>query len=215
MRHYEFITAKGRKPMQNSVVGLFDDFADAQATLQELTTAGIPHDNISVIAPAPAEEHRSTTADSAAAEETADTALSGAATGAAVGAGLGLLASLFLPGLGPLVAVGWIATALGGAAVGAAAGGLIGALAGAGVPDELAGYYTEGVRRGGSLVVTRGITDEQAEIARNVIQRHDPVDIEERAAEWSTRGWSGYDPESQPFTPEEQELEPSQCRRAA
>ena len=203
--------------MQNTVVGLFDDFTDAQETLQEMTTAGIPRDNISVIAPAPAEEYRSTTADSPA-EETVDSALSGAATGAAVGAGVGLLAgltSLFLPGLGPLVAVGWIATTLGGAAVGAAAGGLIGALAGAGVPDELAGYYVEGVRRGGTLVVTRGLTDEQAEIARNVIQRHDPVDVEERATDWRARGWSGYDPESGPLTPEERQRELGQYRRAA
>ena len=109
------------------------------------------------------------------------------------------LTSLFLPGLGPIVAAGWIATTIGMTVVGAAAGGVLGALTTAGIPEEQAGYFVEGVRRGGTLVVVRAPTDEVIDIARSVMQRHDPVNIDERVADWRTRGWSGFDPNAEPL----------------
>ena len=80
----------------------------------------------------------------------------GAGKGACIGAGLGgaagLLAGLGLlaiPGLGPVVAAGWLAAMAVGLAAGAATGGLVGALTEAGVSKEEAPLYAEGVRRGG------------------------------------------------------------------
>ena len=67
-------------------------------------------------------------------------------------AGLGLLA---IPGLGPVVAAGWLAATAVGAAAGAATGGVVGALTEAGVSREDADSYAEGVRRGGTLVSAR------------------------------------------------------------
>jgi hypothetical protein len=64
-------------------------------------------------------------------------------------AGLGLLA---IPGLGPVVAAGWLASTALGAVAGGAAGGLIGALTAAGVSQEDAHVSAEGIRRGGTLV---------------------------------------------------------------
>lgn len=52
--------------------------------------------------------------------------------GAGLLAGLGILA---IPGLGPVLAAGWLASTLVGAGAGAATGGLVGALAGAGIDD--------------------------------------------------------------------------------
>src|SRR5205085_5078419 len=100
----------------------------------------------------------------------------GAGTGAGIGAGIGgaagLLAGLGLlaiPGVGPVVAAGWlVATAAGaatGAVVGGAAGGLVGSLTGAGVPENDAHFYAEGVRRGGTLVTAR-VDDARASAAR-------------------------------------------------
>ena len=60
-----------------------------------------------------------------------------------------------IPGIGPLVAAGWLATTLAGAGAGAVAGGLVGALTGAGVSREEAEVYEEGVRRGHTLVSVR------------------------------------------------------------
>ena len=56
---------------------------------------------------------------------------------------------LAIPGLGPVVAAGWLASTLVGAGIGAAAGGLTGSLTDVGVSHEDAYAYAEGVRRGG------------------------------------------------------------------
>ena len=89
-------------------------------------------------------------------------AVEGLGVGGAVGGGVGAtLAAIFVagaaivvPGLG-LVVAGPIAAALAGAGAGAAAGGLIGALVGAGIPEERAKIYDEGIRKGGVLIGTR------------------------------------------------------------
>ena len=59
-------------------------------------------------------------------------------------AGIGALA---IPGVGPIIAGGALASTLAGAGIGAAAGGLLGALVGLGIPEEEARYYETGLRR--------------------------------------------------------------------
>ncbi|HMA36072.1 MAG TPA: general stress protein, partial [Chloroflexia bacterium] len=133
-----------------TVVGLFDNSASAQAAIEQLRTAGIPSDQISL-----AMRDR-TTAAAVAEEQGVGT---GVATGAVGGGILGGLAGLLvgigalaIPGIGPLIAAGPLAATLLGAGIGAATGGLIGALVGAGVPEEDAVLYQQGVERGGVLV---------------------------------------------------------------
>ena len=82
-----------------------------------------------------------------------------------------------------------IATALAGAGIGAAAGGLIGGLTEAGVPEHHAEYYAEGVRRGGVLVTVR-TTDALAERAADILDIAGATDVDERAAEWRSSGWT-------------------------
>jgi len=176
-----------------TIVGLFDNFSDAQSVVSELERIGIDRNNISLVA----NKDRagvSTTGDSGGGSDAGDVA-GGAVTGAAVGGVAGLvagLAMLAIPGVGPVLAMGPIGTALAGAGVGAAAGGLIGALTTAGVPEEEAGYYVEGVRRGGTLV-TVSARDEQADQAMDIMNRYNPVDIEERSQQWRSSGWTGSD----------------------
>jgi hypothetical protein len=107
--------------------------------------------------------------------------------------GLGLLA---IPGVGPVVAAGWlVATAAGaatGAVVGGAAGGLVGSLTGAGVPERDAQFYAEGVRRGGTLVTAR-VDDARASAAREILQRFKWVDPAVRGAAYREGGWTSFD----------------------
>jgi len=79
------------------------------------------------------------------------------------------------------------------------AGGLIGALVDAGVPQEQAEFYAEGVRRGGALL-TVDADDQQAETARQIMDRHHPVNINQRADYWRQSGWKGYDQKAKPYT---------------
>ncbi|HKH82857.1 MAG TPA: YsnF/AvaK domain-containing protein, partial [Gemmatimonadales bacterium] len=68
---------------------------------------------------------------------------------------IGLLAgvgALAIPGIGPIIAGGALASTLAGAGIGAAAGGLLGALMGMGIPEEDARHFDEGFKAGGTLV---------------------------------------------------------------
>jgi hypothetical protein len=132
----------------------------------------------------------------------------GAAAGAGVGAALGGLGGalmglglLVIPGVGPALAAGALASALVGAGIGGAAGGIAGALANSGIPEEDANMYAEGVRRGGHLVV---VTAEDAKIsnAQDILYRHNPVSMKERADSWRKEGWDRFDPNAQPYDPD-------------
>lgn len=76
-----------------------------------------------------------------------------------------------IPGVGPVVAAGWLVAALTGAAVGGATGGLIGALSQqAGISDEEANLYAEGLRRGGALVSAK-VDDGEAGRVQAIMDR--------------------------------------------
>jgi stress response protein YsnF len=104
---------------------------------------------------------------------------------------------LAIPGIGPIVAAGPLVAALTGAGVGAATGGIVGALIGLGIPEEHAHRYAEGVRRGGALV-TVTTHDKEAARVESILDRHDPVDIEEQHKAWKQSGWSRFDEKAQP-----------------
>ncbi|MEP7190838.1 MAG: general stress protein, partial [Roseiflexaceae bacterium] len=149
--------------MAKTVVGLFDTAAEAQSVVQELVNSGFQHNDISLVANDAKGEYANYHPSDTAGSSTAEGAGAGAVGGGVLGGVLGLLVgvgALAIPGIGPVLAAGPLAAALGaagastlvGAGIGAAAGGIIGALVGAGIPEEDAGFYAEGVRRGGTLV---------------------------------------------------------------
>jgi hypothetical protein len=105
---------------------------------------------------------------------------------------------LAIPGVGPVVAAGWLVALAVGAVSGAAAGGLLGGLIGAGIGNDHAEIYTEGVRRGGTLVTIR-VADDLATIAEAILDRH-AVDPVARREQYGAEGWSAYDPNGPLFT---------------
>src|SRR6185503_10222365 len=146
--------------IMKTIVALYDDFATAQRATQELVAKGIDRGNISLVANDVAGEYSQSVNDSDAAPVTltADATAVGAGTGAVIGGIGGLLVglgALAIPGIGPIIAAGPLVSALVGAGVGAVTGGLVGALTSLGVPEAEAGYYAEGVRRGGALVTAQ------------------------------------------------------------
>ena len=188
--------------MTQTITGLYDDYASARAAVSALEAAGIPHSDISIVAHNGDGQHANTAA------ATNDAGV-GAEVGTAVGglggllAGLGMLA---IPGVGPVVAAGWlVATAVGagaGAAIGGAAGGLMGSLTHAGVNEADAHVYAEGVRRGGTLVTAR-VPDDQAASAQSILQANKAVDPTARGEAYRSAGWSRFDDKAQPYTVDE------------
>jgi hypothetical protein len=193
-------------PLMKNVVGLFDSIRDAEAVVRDLRDAGVAEADISFAGRNPddatmqsneyiAEGH----------SEAAEGAGFGATGGAVVGGLTGLLVGLgvlAIPGVGPVLAGGTLAAALGsaavGAGIGAAAGGLLGALVGAGIPEEDAHVYAEGIRRGGALVMAR-VDDSMVDTALDIMERHNAVDIDERGRTYRETGWTGYDPNAEPY----------------
>ena len=190
-----------------TVTGLFDDYTDAQAAVRELETMGVPHGDISIVASNAKGDHDHVGA--ARASEAGEDAGKGAGIGATVGgiggllAGLGLLA---IPGLGPVVAAGWLASTLVGAGVGAvvggAAGGLVGALTHAGVSEDDANAYAEGVRRGGTLVTAK-VDDSLAPAANSLLTGGRAVNLQTRRQAYVTEGWSRFDDTAPAYTSEQ------------
>lgn len=106
--------------------------------------------------------------------ELGNKAIEGTGTGAAIGTTLGAIAgaiaaigtNLVLPGLG-LVVAGPLAAGLAGAGAGAATGSIIGALVGAGIPEERARLYEDGVKKGHIVLGVRARNDEDADYIAN------------------------------------------------
>ena len=58
------------------------------------------------------------------------------------------------------------------------------------MPDEDRRTYAEGLSRGSYLLTAR-VPESTAEQALDVLERSDPIDIDERAASWREGGWTG------------------------
>jgi len=128
-------------------------------------------------------------------------AAEGAGIGATVGGAAGLLAGLgmlAIPGIGPVVAAGWLASTALGAAAGAAAGGLVGSFTNAGIDEDDAHYYAETVRRGGTVVSVRA-ADEHAATVEAILDGATPIDRDARMAQYRQEGWSRFDDEADPY----------------
>jgi hypothetical protein len=191
-----------------AVTGLYDTYDDAVQTVRDLEAAGIAQTDISMIAYNGDDRYEVV-------DHSKDTSEAGRAAeaGMVVGGGAGLLAGLgilAIPGVGPVVAAGWlVATAVGavaGGLVGAATGGLVGALTGAGVSDDYALVYAEGVRRGGTLVTAR-VADGRSATVDAIMRRHHPVDPDVRRKLYRAHGWTTFDATAKPYTPSEMERE--------
>ena len=164
----------------STVVGVFDDRADAQEALLALKAADFEPGQIDVAAlemPAPqgvdhaAGEHAATRVDGT----------TGILAGGLLGGVTGWLlavSTVAVPGLGALVAAGALVGALGGAGIGAAAGGLIGYLLDHGLTQTEASYYHERVTHGAALIIVRA--EGRASEAQAIIQRHGAHDFHTR-----------------------------------
>lgn len=185
-----------------TVSRVYDTHSQARDAVDAIEKAGVPSSEISLVA----NKHVS---DKYADVDDVSKAGTGAGVGGVVGGGAGLLAGLGLlaiPGLGPVVAVGWLASLAVGAAAGAAAGGLVGALVSAGTPDDHAHVYSESVRRGGTLVSAR-VDDGSADRIQAILDGYKPVDPVARGAEYRKDGWTTFDPKAPAYKPNETELE--------
>lgn len=153
---------------EGMVVGLFQEIRQAEPAIRQLKQEGFSDNQIGVLMQDPERQQEllDTTGD-----RVSKAAAGGAVGGGVAGGVLGLLAgvgALAIPGVGPIIAGGALASTLAGAGIGAAAGGLIGALVGIGVPEEEAEYFERGIRAGGILVTVDA--GSRADEARQILR---------------------------------------------
>jgi uncharacterized protein (TIGR02271 family) len=66
-----------------------------------------------------------------------------------------------------------------------------------------AGHYAEAVRRGGAVVTVNVHDESKVDTVRSAMANIGAVNIEERVAAWRDTGYTGYQKNSQPYTPEQ------------
>lgn len=150
------LSNNGERPLRDmagrsAVAGLFPHRPAAEQAVHDLKAAGFTGNQIGVAM-------RDRTEQNELVEDTGTQAAESATTGAIGGGVLGGLAGLLvgigvlaIPGIGPVVAGGLLASAFGvaggtavaGAGIGAAAGSLLGALAGMGIPEIEAHHFDD------------------------------------------------------------------------
>jgi hypothetical protein len=212
--------------MTVTITRLYDNYPAAERAVRDLEAAGLSHNEISVVASNAdnwySDGNKSTTTtkridrDGDGVDDRAEGAGKGAGIGAALGGTAGLLAGLGLlaiPGVGPVVAAGWLVATAAGAAAGGMTGGIIGALANAGVSEEDAHVYAEGVRRGGTLVSAR-VPDGDRSRYESILDRS-AVNVAERGKAYRSSGWKSFDPKAQPYTPDQVRTERERYRSMA
>ena len=193
--------------MTTTISRLYNNYGDARRAVRDLEAAGVKHGDISIIASNADNWYDKNKGDTYpdrdldGKDDRAEAAGTGAGLGALAGGAVGALTGLGLmaiPGVGPVVAAGWLVSTLAGAAAGAATGGVLGALTQAGISDEDAHVYAEGLRRGGAVVSAR-VADADAARLQGVMDTSS-VRISDRAASYRKSGWSRFDPTASPYT---------------
>lgn len=183
--------------MTSTISRLYDSYPLAQKAVTDLEAAGLAHSDISIVANNSDSWHGN---DGKISDDRANGGKTGAGIGAGLGGAAGLLTGLGLmaiPGVGPVVAAGWLVATAVGAAAGAATGGLVGALTETGLSKEDANVYSEGVRRGGTLVSAK--VEDGSKAKYEAILDRSSVNITDRGAAYRKAGWQTFDPAAKPY----------------
>jgi hypothetical protein len=195
--------------MTKTLTRVYKDYASANIALIELRAAGLRESEISVLASNADGWHKAGGNDVDPKHDQdrdgRDDRREGATVGGTVGVvaggavgvatGLGLMA---IPGVGPVVAAGWLAAMATGVAAGGITGGIVGALVESGTSKENAEIYAEAIRRGGAVVTAKVPNDEEGRFA--AILDNTAMDAKQRAASYRETGWKGYDPAAPAYT---------------
>src|SRR5580658_5115403 len=180
---------RGMGGAMKSVVGIFGARQEAERGAKLLDSAGIARSRIAVLTP-------QSTAQEIAAVPTMDAeqpgmgmalgATVGGAMGLAGGVTLGALASVLVPGVGPILAIGFAASALGLLGGGALGGKLDNSLSD-GIPQEELYVYEDALRQGHSVVIAFAENHAQLEAAHHSLKASGAESVDRAREMW----WSG------------------------
>jgi hypothetical protein len=187
---------------------LYDSYVDANRVVLALEAAGVPASETSVISNNSDTWYKASKTASPVPQRNDDASAEGrgkaegvlleTVIGAPAGTSASLITVLAIPGVGAVVGTGWLAAMLGSRAIGGVAGGLLGALSNAGISEEDAQVFAEGVRRGGTLVAARVRQAQLPQVAS--LMNRIAVNLQDRGNLYRKTGWQSFDPNAVPYT---------------
>lgn len=175
-----------------AVTGVFRSQDDAERAVNQLRKLGIAENRIGIVRPGGAPGRLEAGVPVTDTEDPGMGRAMGAAVGGAMGAAGGAtaglaVASLAIPGIGPLIAFGMVGAALLGI-VGAAAGSAVGDQVeeelGEGISHEDVYLYEDALRHGHSIVLAYVEEDEQADRAEEVLNAAGAEDLDTLRENW-------------------------------
>ena len=166
-----------------STVGVFKSRVDAEEGARQLRRAGVRDDAVTLLTPQPGGAAKRVAKSDA--EQPGMMKTFGAVAGGALGLGVGEgLATLIIPGVGPVLAAGMI----GGAVLGALAGGAVG---GAqedaifpGLPGDEVFIYKDALRQNRSVLIVASQTPEETKEAQVLLERAGAESIDSARRMW-------------------------------
>ena len=177
-----------------TIVGIFKTSEEAQRAAANLKSAGIPDEHLIVLMPGASQREINKVPTTETEQPGVGSAIGGVvggAIGAAGGMSLGAAAaSFFIPGVGPVIAMGLLGAALlgtGGAVGGAALGGAIDESLVEGLPKDDLYLYEDALRHGRSVVIGFVSEGKQADAVRRITQQAGAEDIDAARDNW----WTG------------------------
>jgi hypothetical protein len=188
----------------STVAGIFQSRAEAERAVENLRSAGIAADKINFLTPGTTDEELEASVPTTETEQPGMGGALGGTVGAALGAAGGMhigaaLASLLVPGVGPVLAAGVLGAALlgaGGAAAGAAAGSALEESI-EGLPHDELFVYEDALRQGRTVIIAVTDDDTQADTARSALAQAGAESIDAARESW----WVGLrDAEEEEYT---------------
>jgi len=192
------------------VVGIFTTRTEAEAAITRLRSVGIPSNRINLLTPGSSEKDFANVPTTDTEQPGMGEAIGGVvggAVGAAGGMSLGAAAaSLLVPGVGPVLAIGIVGAALlgaGGAVGGALAGKALEEGMAQGLPADEMFIYEDALRQGRSVVFVLADEGDQLELARRVLEETGAESIDSARENW----WVGLrDAEREHYSASEREF---------
>ena len=175
-----------------TTVGIFRSQADTERALAQLKALGIGYDKITVLRPGTTNRQVEASVQTSDTEGPGMAAAMGGTVGGAIGVGAGAslgaaVVSLFVPGVGPIVAAGILGAALlgtGGALAGAQAGGLLEGELAQGLPHDELFVYEDALRNGHSVVIVVADDSETTERVHDALSRAGAESIDAARESW-------------------------------
>ena len=168
----------------HAVVGVVRHHAEAERIVEALREIEISDRHISALSPAASEAAIKGIPTTDAEQPGIGTAI-GSVVGGAVGTAGGLaVASLALPGVGPVVAIGAIALGMLGAVAGGTVGGQLDDALSQGLPTDELYVYRDALQKGRSIVIAIAEDDAQATQVRQLFASLGAESVDAAREEW-------------------------------